>query len=372
MDSIYYELNKMYFPSQIDCDATYHFFYDETNNCRKFWLKDSDGCFNSDYNKDFVLGGVVFEGERPDASLEDFKRLLKLQNNVTELKFKSQFSKKTFLECISQMRMMSFLKWLDNSGLYLHYIRVNHLFYTLADMFDSITNSQETDENGFDYLKSKSVLFKVTRNNVKKLQRVMFEYNYPNIKRSDIRLFGEELLRFFPPRYDQSTCEKFISGCLKRAIDNNEMIFLMDNEDRVMQENFAEFYESRVGMYPHSIHVLDEEKSLEPLLKEDVDVWNPNKSCDYKFENSKADIMIQIADVTVGILGKLFEFTNTHTRAELFSCYKSMNDIQRECMKSLYQLFIKSCRRDSGFIQSVTAIDEISKVEDFLALVTAE
>lgn len=82
--------------------------------------------------------------------------------------------------------------------------------------------------------------------------------------------------------------------------------------------------------------------------------------------------MIQIADVTVGILGKLFEFTNTHTKAELFSYYKSMNDIQRECMKSLYHLFLKSLKRDSGFIQSVTAIDEISKVDDFLAFVTAE
>ena len=105
MDSIYYELNKMFFTAQIDCDATYHFFYDETNNCRKFWLKDSDGCFNSDYNKDFVLGGVAFEDKRPNVSLEDFKRLLKLQNNVTELKFatvyKGNIIKNLIMDCQS-------------------------------------------------------------------------------------------------------------------------------------------------------------------------------------------------------------------------------------------------------------------------------
>ena len=42
--------------------AKYHFFYDETNNIRKFYLKDNK--FNSDCLDNFVLGGIVFEGEQ--------------------------------------------------------------------------------------------------------------------------------------------------------------------------------------------------------------------------------------------------------------------------------------------------------------------
>lgn len=43
------------------------FYYDETNNIRKFWLTPDD--FNAGHNKDFILGGVSypddgFKGER--------------------------------------------------------------------------------------------------------------------------------------------------------------------------------------------------------------------------------------------------------------------------------------------------------------------
>ena len=37
----------------------YIFYYDESNNCRKFWVDDVKMQFNADYTADFVLAGVV-------------------------------------------------------------------------------------------------------------------------------------------------------------------------------------------------------------------------------------------------------------------------------------------------------------------------
>ena len=43
----------------IDNQTKYVFYYDECNNCRKFWIDDSKQQFNMDYTADFVLSGLV-------------------------------------------------------------------------------------------------------------------------------------------------------------------------------------------------------------------------------------------------------------------------------------------------------------------------
>ncbi len=48
----------------IDIDSPYTFYYDETNNIKKFCLKNEED-FNNSFNSNFVLGGVLFEGNKP-------------------------------------------------------------------------------------------------------------------------------------------------------------------------------------------------------------------------------------------------------------------------------------------------------------------
>ena len=43
----------------IDNQKKYVFYYDESNNCRKFWIDDSKQQFNTDFTSDFVLAGLV-------------------------------------------------------------------------------------------------------------------------------------------------------------------------------------------------------------------------------------------------------------------------------------------------------------------------
>lgn len=81
----------------IDNKKKYVFYYDESNNCRKFGVDDSKRQFNTDYTADFVLAGVVKKVEDTvDVSLESFRKILKLQENVKEIKFKKLYSKAIF------------------------------------------------------------------------------------------------------------------------------------------------------------------------------------------------------------------------------------------------------------------------------------
>ena len=47
----------------INNQTKYVFYYDESNNCRKFWVDDSKQQFNTDHTADFVLAGLVRKEE---------------------------------------------------------------------------------------------------------------------------------------------------------------------------------------------------------------------------------------------------------------------------------------------------------------------
>ena len=62
----------------INNQKEYVFYYDESNNCRKFWVDDSKQQFNTDYTADFVLAGLVKkEEDTVDVSLESFRKPLR-------------------------------------------------------------------------------------------------------------------------------------------------------------------------------------------------------------------------------------------------------------------------------------------------------
>ena len=64
-------------------DTEYIFYYDETNNIRKFWLKNED-IFNipiENLSKNFVLGGISHLKTSLDFDINTLKKDLNLQDN---------------------------------------------------------------------------------------------------------------------------------------------------------------------------------------------------------------------------------------------------------------------------------------------------
>ena len=138
----------------------YIFYYDESNNWRKFWVDDVKMQFNVDYTADFVLAGVVKKkDENIIASLEMFRQPLKLQGNVNEIKFNKHFSKRDFFECVEERRLFEILSWINASPLYIHYFLVNNLYYTLVEIFDSVVRPDEIEGFGYDYFGLKSIFY---------------------------------------------------------------------------------------------------------------------------------------------------------------------------------------------------------------------
>ena len=142
-----------------------------------------------------------------------------------------------------------------------------YLFYTLVEIFDSIVNPDEISEFGYDYFKMKSVFYYMFKGKADELQKLMFEYKYPNIQREDVEAFCNELLFLLESRREMKEEEKFLVGMLARASKSDELVFLHDNDDYIMQGNYAEFYADPIRKYQKSIHIFDEETTVQDIVK---------------------------------------------------------------------------------------------------------
>lgn len=118
-------------PENINRDEKLIFYYDESNNSGKFWLKpDKSGVpvFNTDIDENFIIAGIVCADIETSIDKEALWSRLGLSHQVQELKFSKQFSEGDFLKTISKKRVHDFFEWLDEQGYYIHVANIN-IFY---------------------------------------------------------------------------------------------------------------------------------------------------------------------------------------------------------------------------------------------------
>lgn len=353
----------------INNQTKYVFYYDESNNCRKFWVDDSKQQFNTDHTADFVLAGLVRkEEEKVEASLETFRKPLKLQANVEEIKFKNLYAKGDFLQCLKERRLFETLSWIDKSPFYIHYTNVNNLFYTLVEIFDSIVKPEEISEFGYDYFKMKSVFYYMFKGKADALQILMFKYKYPNIQREDVEAFCNDLLFLLGSRREMKEEEKFLAGMLAKAAESDELVFLHDNDDYVMQENYAEFYADPIRKYQKSRHIFDEETTVQDIVKKQI-AMGENMADNFKFVKSETDIFVQLSDVVAGILGKLFKYINSTSVNQRRRDVEGLSKLQVENILLIDKLRMEADRENPGFLCSIGPRDGIGILNRFFEMV---
>ncbi len=280
----------------VNADEKMFIYYDESNNCRRLWLDANKEDFNADCYSDFTLAGVA-SCEKIDISFDELRKRFRLQNNVAELKSKTLYRGKNFLECMNSKQTAILIDIINEFDLYIHYDHVNNFYYTIVEILDSITNPIEIYEFGFDYFELKSTLYNMLIHNIDSVRNTMIKYAYPNIKTDDIRGFCLELLNSIDMRHNQKPDEKFVSGVLKRAANATELTFIQNNTDYIMQDSFAEFYVSTIKRFPNSMHYFDKELSTQEEVTKTIYDFTDGKGKDnYEFIDSQENTLIHIPD----------------------------------------------------------------------------
>lgn len=360
--------NKKYYDMLgINTEENFYLYYDESNNCRKFWLDSEKNNFNHDFKADFVLAGVASESNL-QIPFEEIRERLELQKNAVELKSKSLFHGKDFLQCLKMKQVTALLKLFSEYELYMHYLHVNNFYYTIVEIFDSITDPKEIYNCGFDYFMLKTTFYNMLFPNVDKVIQTMIKYSYPNIKTDKIEGFCNDLINSIELKNKPKPDETFILNMLKRASKSSEMIFIQNNEDWIMQENYAIFYANSIIKFPKAIHRFDEELSIQSKVSKMLSIYNDGV-IDYEFINSKNNTMIQLSDLVAGLLAKMFTFINSISDNSMLKVVTELNDTQLINCINFNKLRMKSDSRNKGLLQSITAIGTLNKLNCFFDLV---
>ncbi len=354
---------KMIVPTA-DFETTFTFYYDETNNIKKFYVREND--FNYTFTANFVLGGLVH-----DEAVQDVKPLIdsfKLQKTVKEVKFK-HIAKGDFLDCLKSEKLNLFLQFLKDSNLYVHYSSLNILYWAIVDIVDSaVANSEAAQKTGPPFINHlKNDLYKLTRLEIDSVIELFYAFEYPNIKKEKIVSFIEELSSIFKKYIDT---EEFHFGLeslrqiLKEAKKKGSLPFVMDEEDYILLKDLTHFYLRQIYLFKNSTHIFDNEDSISETLKGYKILDGENEIKNYSFVDSQENHLIQLSDVFIGLMGKLTKYINTSSREKIENDFNSLNEIQETNIDLLIDIIDKSDNKNIGFIHSTDSFEEMSKMHE--------
>ena len=144
-------------PEYINRNERLTFYYDDSNNSGKLWLKpDKSGVliFNTDIDENFIIAGIACNDTETSIDKDALWTRLGLSYQVQELKFSKQFSEGDFLDTIAKKRVLDFFQWLDEQGYYIHVANINIFYYGIVDIIDSIIDWDDLRIlcNGADYM----------------------------------------------------------------------------------------------------------------------------------------------------------------------------------------------------------------------------
>jgi hypothetical protein len=348
---------------QADIESEFTFYYDETNNLRKFYVKEND--FNYSFTANFVLGGLVHEGNAPEVSSLIAK--FKLQKNVKEVKFK-HIAKGEFIDCLKSQKINLLLQFLKDNEIYVHYSSLNILYWSIVDIVDSaIMSSDAAMKLGMPFATHlKNDLYKLSKLEIESVINLFYKFEYPNIKGDKITDFIEQLISLFGGYIDDPEYHfglESLRQILKQSKKKNELPFVTDDEDYILLKDLSIFYLRPIYVFKNSNHVFDNEDSISEILADYRITDEGIEFKNYSFVDSQSNQLVQLSDVFIGLIGKFSRYRNTNSEEKIKNDFDSFNDIQRDNINLLFDIIEKSNQKNIAFFHSTDSYEEMKKVD---------
>ena len=338
-----------------DNGKEYIFYYDETNNYRKVkitekGLNDFKVMFDN-----FTLGGICFEKSKERDNKELIKNL-KLQTGQ-ELKSKTFFKgKNTFKDCIEHKKLNIILNWILNNA-YVHYSDIDSIYFSVIDIVDSIYNNPIAKYFPQDLIDTfKDELYWAIRSNFEIFLDICKKTDYPNITKEKIKIFCKGLIDIINKEQEKYTTLELIKDLIEQFINYNDLIFLKDNEERIIMESFYSLRQQRCIIFRNSMHIFDKELVDEQKMNDEYMALNDgNKLENYKFLDSKHEVNIQISDIIIYVIAKYLKFLTHYPNENVDNTLKSLNEMGKENLTRLIQIINKSNKENIFFLETINS-----------------
>lgn len=320
------------------------FYYDESGNCRKFRLTNRGFNDPNALVGNFVLGGVAFEGKNFVIDKEKLYKSLNFNKTQKEMKFEHLYSNsKDFISFMKSDRATIFLNWLSKSGLYIHYFALNNLYYSLVDIVDSLPVDQDNRYLRYcNEIKSALYAFVIKHRDV--VTKFLIKHEYPNVK--DPSIFCRELRSLIKKYTLTQDAEYFFCDMLccmlEQSERHEELPFIQNNETGELIEGYYHFYLLRCQEFSKSLHIFDEEHQVQERMSE-YQLYENGKPLDnWTFINSREDPFIQISDMVVGLLRKLFLYLDQNSVEKIKSDCSGFDEVQFRNFSIITNLITRS------------------------------
>lgn len=342
-------------------DIKGNFYYDETNNHRKFWLKTEDG-FNCPTNENFILGGVMHFGIENNCDVDQLFQDLRIQKTAKEVKFQHIAKGETFFDYLTSDKLIFFLNWLYKSELYVHYSNINNFYFALVDIVDSALGAVEIRSYGLEGINMlKNELFILASDNFKEFYSFLYKYNYPNVKFNQVGEFCEYIINMIDIQDNKTFEVECLRKLLKKAKRKKELVFLTNNQKSTILDDYVAFYIRPIYIFKNSYHTFDGEDEIEKKISDMGIYYLDEKLSNYKFVDSKENKMIWISDIIVGLIGRYFKFINDIKIQDIDDSLTKLTNKQKNCLNLFSRIIMKSDIKNYMLIDSSLSFYEHSK-----------
>lgn len=287
------------------CEEPWNLYYDETENCRSI-------CYGSEgikdlrpFERDFVLGGIMTRTDEAKTVLRDGARMLPAPNG--EVKSKSVLGgSKDFLTVLRRKEVTSFLHLIDMPDVYVHYHSQDNFYYSIVDIVDSLIDLPANRAAAFFHLQLKDVLYGAASPHRISFMETLMRFGYPNIASTEVAPFCEYIAELLYVARDDDGGDPMaqfytetLRQMVKAAARADELVLLDGNPEGVLVDGFSSHYLTACIMLPCATHCFDNEFRVSKVLSD-------AKNC--TFVDSKNEPLVQLSDVWVGLLSRLFRF----------------------------------------------------------------
>lgn len=334
-------------------DISKDFYYDETNNYRKFHFK--SGCLNIENAGEFLLGGVVVD-QGCSIDISQLKNEIRLDKSANELKFK-HVANGTLSDILKSRKIRAILEFLKNERIDIHFQRVDSFYWGVVDIIESVDLPPDLI---YLHLLMKDYLYHALTSKIENTVAILHEYDYPDVDTSNIRSFYEKI----------SSIVKEVEGGNRHLHDGllhvleigskqGEAVFIQAEKRSILVDNYSHFYRDRILTFPSSNHIIDIEEEVKASLDKTNNSFKGIMLSNYKFVNSYESQGVQLSDVIIGLVAKIVNFCNQRTESELISFRRSLGGAEHLILDLVEELITRSDNRCRAYFQNIIPLSQI-------------
>jgi hypothetical protein len=334
-------------------DISRDFYYDETNNYRKFHFK--SGRLNIEDAGEFLLGGVVVD-QGCSIDISQLKNEIRLDKSANELKFK-HVAKGALSDILKSRKIRTILEFLKNERIDIHFQRVDSFYWGIVDIVESVCLPPDLI---LLHLDMKDYLYHALTLEIENTVAILHAYNYPDIDTSNIRSFYEKISSIVKEVHDGN---RYLRDALLHVLEigsnQGESVFIQAEERSILVDNYSCFYRDRILTFPTSNHIIDTEEEVKTSLDQINNSFKGSGLSNYKFVNSHESEGIQLSDVVIGLVAKIVNFCNQRTEFELISFRRSLGGAECCILDLVEELITKSDNKCRAYFHNVIPLSHM-------------